>query len=397
MPRDLEGLLVVAVEQAVAAPYCTSRLADAGARVIKIERPEGDFARSYDRHVNGNSTYFVWLNRGKESVCLDLKSPGDKAILAAMIARADILVQNLAPGALGRLGFPVESLRKRYPRLITCEISGYGDAGPYHDMKAYDLLVQAETGLCSVTGNADAPARVGVSVCDIAAGMNAHAAILQALLAREKTGQGRAIKVSLFGGMADWMNVPYLQRRYGGSIPPRPGLKHPSIAPYGAFACADGEILLSIQNEREWARFCAEVLGNAGIATDPRFNTMTNRVANRPVLDAMIATIFASEAKDEMGRRLKAAGVAFGMLNTIDGLIAHPQLRTVTYETPEGPVSVIAPAAETDMPEPDYGPVPAVGQQDAALRQEFAALAAAIHEQDNQRSDKVAISGGTTP
>lgn len=397
MPRDLEGLLVVAVEQAVAAPYCTSRLADAGARVIKIERPEGDFARGYDRHVNGNSTYFVWLNRGKESIRLDLKSPEDKAILAAMIARADVLVQNLAPGALGRLGFPVAQLRRDFPRLITCEISGYGDSGPYRDMKAYDLLVQAETGLCSVTGNADAPARVGVSVCDIAAGMNAHAAILQALLAREKTGQGRAIKVSLFGGMADWMNVPYLQRVYGGSIPPRPGLKHPSIAPYGVFSCADGEILLSIQNEREWARLCAEVLGDAGIATDPRFSSMTARVANRAVLDAMIATIFAPVPKAEMARRLNEAGIAFGMLNTIDGLVTHPQLRTVTYETPEGPVSVIAPAAETDMPEPPYGPVPATGQHDGALRQEFAASSAARLNQHNQRQTTAAHEGGTTP
>ncbi|MCZ8258652.1 MAG: CaiB/BaiF CoA-transferase family protein [Beijerinckiaceae bacterium] len=372
MPGDLEGLLVVAVEQAVAAPYCTSRLADAGARVIKVERPEGDFARGYDRHVNGNSTYFVWLNRGKESIRLDLKAEADKALLGAMIARADILVQNLAPGAMTRLGFPVESLRKQHPRLITCEISGYGDAGPYRDMKAYDLLVQAETGLCSVTGNADAPARVGVSVCDLAAGMNAHAAILQALLVREKTGQGRSIKVSLFGGMADWMNVPYLQRRYGGSIPPRPGLKHPSIAPYGVFSCADGEILLSIQNEREWARFCTEVLEDAALARDPLFSSMTARVANRAVLDARIAAIFAPIPKGEMELRLEQAGIAFGMLNTIDGLIGHPQLRTVTYDTPEGPVTVIAPAAETDTSTPDFGPVPAIGQHDGALRREFA-------------------------
>lgn len=372
MPRDLEGMLVVAVEQAVAAPYCTARLADAGARVIKIERPEGDFARGYDRHVNGNSTYFVWLNRGKESIRLDLKAEGDKALLGAMIARADILVQNLAPGAMDRLGFPVAGLRSQHPRLITCEISGYGDAGPYRDMKAYDLLVQAEAGLCSVTGNADAPARVGVSVCDLAAGMNAHAAILQALLAREKTGQGRSIKVSLFGGMADWMNVPYLQRRYGGSIPPRPGLKHPSIAPYGVFSCADGEILLSIQNGREWACFCAEVLGDTAMASDPRFATMTARVANRDSLDARIAGDFVSVRKADMARRLEQAGIAFGMLNTVDGLIGHPQLRTITYETPEGPVTVIAPAVETDAAEPEFGPVPAIGQHDEVLRGEFA-------------------------
>lgn len=373
MSNALDGLLVVSIEQAVAAPYCTSRLADAGARVIKVERPEGDFARRYDRHVQGESTYFVWLNRGKESVCLDLKAERDKAILGAMITKADILVQNLAPGALGRLGFPAEELRRRYPRLIICELSGYGDKGPYRDMKAYDLLVQAESGLCSVTGGPEAPARVGVSVCDIAAGMCAHAAILEALIARGRTGDGRLIRVSLFSGMADWMNVPYLQRRYGGSIPPRPGLKHPSIAPYGVFSCRDGEILLSIQNEREWANFCADVMGDAGMAQDPKFATMPARIENRAELDARIATRFATAGKDEMAAILKAAGIAFGMLNTIDGLISHPQLRTVTYDTPAGPVAVIAPPAETDAPQRPLGPVPAVGAQTAAIRAEFGA------------------------
>ena len=367
----LAGLLVVAIEQAVAAPYCTSRLADAGARVIKIERPEGDFARRYDRHVNGESTYFVWLNRGKESVCLDLKNEDDKAILAAMIAKADVLVQNLAPGALGRLGFPTEELRQLFPKLIICEISGYGDTGPYADMKAYDLLVQAESGLCSVTGGPEAPARVGVSVCDIAAGMNAHSAILEALIARGITGQGRSIKVSLFSGMADWMNVPYLQRRYGGSTPPRPGLKHPSIAPYGVFACSDGEILLSIQNEREWVMFCRDVMGDAAMATDPKFATMTARIDNRPELDARVATRFATTGKQQMAAILKQAGIAFGMLNTIDGLISHPQLRTVQYGTPSGLVDVIAPPAETDAPRPVFGPAPAIGAHSAAIRAEF--------------------------
>jgi crotonobetainyl-CoA:carnitine CoA-transferase CaiB-like acyl-CoA transferase len=369
---DLDGLTVIAVEQAVAAPYCTARLADAGARVIKIERPEGDFARAYDRHVKGESTYFVWLNRGKESICLDLKATEDRALLARMIAGADILVQNLAPGALARLGFPTEKLRRDHPRLIVCEISGYGESGPYRDMKAYDLLVQAEAGLCSVTGNADAPARVGVSVCDIAAGMNAHAAILQALIARAKTGEGRAIHVSLFSGMADWMNVPYLQRVYGGSLPPRPGLKHPSIAPYGVFHCSDGEILLSIQNEREWANLCRDVLGDADMAADPRFADMTSRVANRGELDAHIDALFRSVPKAEMAARLKRAGVAFGMLNTIDGLIAHPQLRTIIYDTPQGEVRVIAPAAETDAPTLPWRGVPAVGEHTVKLRQEFA-------------------------
>lgn len=373
MAGALEGLLVVAIEQAVAAPYCTSRLADAGARVVKIERPEGDFARRYDRHVKGQSTYFVWLNRGKESVCLDLKNESDHALLAEMISRADILVQNLAPGALARLGFPAAELRRKYPRLILCEISGYGDSGPYADMKAYDLLVQAESGLCSVTGSADSPARVGVSVCDIAAGMYAHAAILEALIARGRTGEGRSIKVSLFGGMADWMNVPYLQRLYGGSIPPRPGLKHPSIAPYGVFACKDGDILLSIQNEREWENFCAGVMGDAAMARDPLYATMTARVTNRAALDGKVAALFAPRSKNDMAVLLKKSGIAFGMLNTIDGLIGHPQLRTITCETPEGPATVIAPPAQTDAAPQSFGPVPAIGQHSEKIRAEFSA------------------------
>jgi crotonobetainyl-CoA:carnitine CoA-transferase CaiB-like acyl-CoA transferase len=373
VPQDLEGLLVVAIEQAVAAPLCTARLADAGARVIKVERHEGDFARGYDRHVMGQSTYFVWLNRGKESLCLDLKQQADLAVLKSIIAKADIVVQNLAPGAMARLGLSADSLRKDYPALIICEISGYGDTGPYHDMKAYDLLVQAEAGLCSVTGGPEAPARVGVSVCDIAAGMNAHAAILQALIARGKNGQGRLIKVSLFGGMADWMNVPYLQRRYGGSIPPRPGLAHPSIAPYGVFACIDGNILLSIQNEREWLAFCRDVLKDEATAHDVRYATMTARVSHRDELDRAIGAEFAHRKTSDMAGLLKAAGIAFGLLNTIDGLINHPQIRTVTYGTPEGEVSVIAPAAETDAGDTSFGKVPRIGEHTERLKAEFAA------------------------
>jgi itaconate CoA-transferase len=372
VPQDLEGLLVVAIEQAVAAPLCTARLADAGARVIKVERHEGDFARGYDRHVKGQSTYFVWLNRGKESICLNLKQAADRAVLIGIIAKADVLVQNLAPGALARLGLSAGMLRRTYPGLIICEISGYGDSGPYKDMKAYDLLVQAESGLCSVTGNADAPARVGVSVCDIAAGTNAHAAILQALIARGKTGQGRHIKVSLFGGMADWMNVPYLQRRYGGSIAPRPGLKHPSIAPYGVFSCTDGDILLSIQNDREWLNFCRDVMDDAAMASDTRFATMIARVTHRADLENTIAATFAQHATAAMAALLKQAGIAFGMLNTIDGLINHPQLRTVSYDTPGGEVSVIAPAVQTDAQEDSFGRVPQIGEHTERLKAEFA-------------------------
>ena len=370
---DLNGVMVVAVEQAVAAPYCSCRLADAGARVIKVERPEGDFARGYDRHVNGQSTYFVWLNRGKESIALDLKASDDRDLLQRLVARADVFLQNLVPGAIGRLGLDSATLRARHPRLITCDISGYGECGPFSDLKAYDLLVQAESGLCSVTGDASGPARVGVSVCDIAAGMNAHAAILQALYARERTGQGRAIKVSLFSGMAEWMNVPFLQRRYGGQIPPRPGLAHPSIAPYGVFRVRDGLVLISIQNEREWARFCAEVMGDAALATDPLFDEGPARVRNRADLDGRIAARFAQLTLAEAASRLKAAEVAFGRLNDIDGLIAHPQLRKVSYDTPEGIVELIAPAAEIVGEASAFRPVPQVDAHGAAIRAEFQA------------------------
>jgi len=275
---DLDGILVVSIEQAVAAPYASEKLADAGARVIKVERPEGDFARGYDHYVNGESAYFVWLNRGKQSIRLDLSQERDKAILRRMIAKADVFIQNLAPGAIARLGFAPEDLRQAYPRLITCSISGYGEAGPFRDMKAYDLLVQAESGLSEITGNTAGQARVGVSVCDISAGMTAVQAILTALYARERTGQGRHIAVSLFHALADWMNVPFLQFTYGGYTPARSGLNHPTIAPYGAYICGDGKaVLFSIQNEREWASFCETTLGQPDVAGDYRLQTKPAR------------------------------------------------------------------------------------------------------------------------
>ena len=370
---DLDGVLVVALEQAVAAPFATSRLADAGARVIKIERPEGDFAREYDHLVQGQSAYFVWLNRGKESIRLDLKRPEDLDLVLAMAAKADVFVQNLAPGAAARLGLGAEALTGRFPRLIYCSISGYGEDGPYRDHKAYDLLVQGESGLLAINGTAEESARVGISVCDIAAGDTAFGAILQALYARERTGKGRAIEVSLFHTLADWMNVPYLQARYGGKPPRRMGLKHPTIAPYGAFACADGKVLiLSIQNEREWARLCAEVLGDADLASDERFRSNSLRVANRPALDAIVAAALARSTRDEAMQRLEAAGIAYGALNELDDLIAHPQLRVATVETPGGPVELVAPGARVaGGPPPALRPVPALGANDAALRQEF--------------------------
>ena len=371
--KDLAGILVVSVEQAVAAPYLTSRLADAGARVIKVERPEGDFARSYDSLVHGESAYFVWLNRGKESICLDLKAAGDATLLSAMIARADVFVQNLAPGVIERLGFGADALRAAHPRLITCAISGYGDDGPYRDLKAYDLLVQAESGLSSITGNESGLARVGVSVCDIAAGMTAFQAVLQALFAREHSGAGRHIAVSLYHALADWMNVPYLQFVYGGKVPDRAGLNHPTIAPYGAYACGDGKaVLISIQNEREWATFCAEVLGDGVIATDPRFAGNAQRVANRHALDAIIGSVFGAMPRQDVVERLERARIAYGRVSTMDDVARHPQNRYVEVGTPSGPVRCLAPGAIVDNVAPTLGAVPALGEHSARLREEFA-------------------------
>ncbi len=365
--------MVVALEQAVAAPYASSRLADAGARVIKIERPEGDFAREYDSLVKGESAYFVWLNRGKESVRLDLKRNEDLALVQAMVAQADVFIQNLAPGAAARLGLGAQALTEQYPRLIYCSISGYGEEGPYRDHKAYDLLIQGESGLLAINGVPEQAARVGISVCDIAAGETAHGAILRALYTRERTGKGRALEVSLFHTLADWMNVPYLQARYGGKPPQRVGLKHPTIAPYGAFACADGRgVILSIQNEREWARLCAEVLGDATIATDPRFATNSARVLNRATLDALVEAALGRFTRAQAMERLMAAGIACGALNELDDLIAHPQRRQAMVDTPHGEVELMAPGARiAGEGPPALGPAPALGAHDVAIRREF--------------------------
>lgn len=373
MSGDLEGICVVTVEQAVAAPYASGRLADAGARVIKVERPEGDFARGYDHLVAGGSAYFVWLNRGKQSVRLDLKLEDDLTLLAKMVAQADVFIQNLAPGAIDRLGLGVPELRRRFPRLICCSISGYGQEGPYKDQKAYDLLIQAESGLCAINGTPEAPARVGVSVCDIAAGMTAHAAILQALFARERGGQGRAIDVSLYHAMADWMNVPYLQYRYGGKPPKRQGLQHPTIAPYGAFTCGDDKVLLlSIQNEREWQALCGSVLEHPEWASDPRFHSNIIRVEHRHELDRLIGEVFARLDREAAINRLAAANIAYGRLSDLDDLLAHPQNRLIQVKTENGPIELLAPAAIIRGDRPDYGDVPALGQHDEIIRAEFA-------------------------
>ncbi|HYZ32909.1 MAG TPA: CaiB/BaiF CoA-transferase family protein, partial [Crenalkalicoccus sp.] len=369
MALPLSGLLVISMEQAVAAPYCASRLADAGARVIKLERPEGDFARAYDAAARGQSSYFVWLNRGKESLVLDIKNAEDKALLARMLARADVFIQNLAPGAMARAGFGSAALRERHPRLITVDISGYGEEGPYAGMKAYDLLVQAESGLCAVTGHPEGPGRVGVSACDIACGMYAYAAVLEALIERGITGNGKGIAVSLFDGMADWMTVPLLQYEGTGRTPPRIGLAHPSICPYGAFALADGSlVLISIQNEREWASFCARFLEEPELPQREGFRSNNERVAHRPMVDAHIGHVFASLSREQAAERLRRANTAFGFVNDCAGLAAHPALRRVTVETPEGPVAIGAPPARLSDGPRALGPVPALGAQGAAIR-----------------------------
>jgi formyl-CoA transferase len=368
----LSGLLVVSLEQAVAAPTCTCRLADAGARVIKIERPEGDFARFYDDVVQGESAYFVWLNRGKESVCLDLARPEDKELLGAMLAQADVFVQNLKPGAVAKLGFGVERLRRDHPRLIVCSISGYGEEGPYASRKAYDLLIQAEAGLSSVTGSAEAPARVGVSVCDIAAGMNAYEAILEALIARGRSGQGAAISVSMFDAMADWMTVPLLQQE-GGKPPKRVGLAHTSIAPYGVFKTSDGaDILISIQSDREWRVLAEKVLDDPALAANPDFASNVERVRRRKQTDDRVAAVFGALDAESLVEKLAAADIAFARVNDASGLASHPHLRRITVATPSGAVAYPAPAARQFGETRHYGPVPALGQHTDKIRAEFA-------------------------
>ena len=368
MSTPLAGIRVVALEQAVAAPLCSSRLADAGARVIKLERPEGDFARRYDSAAAGGSSYFVWLNRGKESVVVDLQRPEDRDFVARLIAEADVFIENLAPGAAGRLGLDPAALRTRHPRLITCSVTGYGP-GPFEGRKAYDLLVQAESGLASVTGTPEAPGRVGVSVVDIAAGLNAYAGILQALFQREHSGEGQHVAISLFGAIAEWMTVPLLQFESAGRPPPRVGLRHPSIAPYGVFATAGGDaILLSIQNEREWQSFCSGVLDQPALATDPRFVSNTVRVEHRAELDRLVSAHFETQRVEALQERLDAASIAYGRLNDVAGFASHPHIRRFDVDTEHGPVSLPAPPAGI----PDgVRAVPRIGEHTDTVEREF--------------------------
>jgi formyl-CoA transferase len=368
----LEGLVVVAIEQAVAAPYCTARLADAGARVIKIERPEGDFARYYDDATPAGSSYFVWLNRGKQSVVLDLREETAREQLARLIGRADILVQNLKPGAMTRLGLPIEALRRMHPKLICCSISGYGEQGPLAGRKAYDLLVQAESGLASITGGPGEPARVGISLVDIATGATAHAAILEALIERGGSGEGADIRVSMFDAIADWLTVPLLNME-AGRPPRRVGLSHPSIAPYGVFSTADGRsVLISIQTETEWRVFCREVLGNPQLAEDPRFATNVARVGNRAETDAAVAAALGSLPGAALVARLAELDIAFAELNDIAALARHPHLRRIAVHTAAGAVSMPAPAPIRRDDMRSYGPVPRLGEHTDAVLAELA-------------------------
>ena len=367
----LSGLLVVSLEQAVAAPTCTCRLADAGARVLKIERPEGDFARFYDRFAGGEASYFVWLNRGKESVVLDLTKADDKKLLEAMLWRADVFVQNLKPGTVDKLGFSIARLRRDYPRLICCSISGFGETGPYARRKAYDLLIQAETGLASITGTSE-PSRVGVSIVDVTTGTDAYEAILEALIARGRTGEGAELSISMFDAVANLMTVPLLQQE-AGKPPQRVGLSHAAIAPYGVFPTRDGTgILIAVQNDREWRVLAEKVLGDAALAADPAFATNVARVRRRAETDGKVAAFTSAFDADALGEKLAAADIAFARVNDVAALARHPHLRRIAVGTPSGSVSYPAPSERHAATSRRYGAVPALGEHTAKVRAEFA-------------------------
>ena len=373
----LKGITVVAIEQAVAAPFASRQLADLGARVIKVERPgSGDFARGYDTTVKGLASHFVWTNRSKESLTLDLKRPQAVGALRTLLARADVFIHNLAPGAIGRLGLGAPLLRAAHPRLITCEISGYGTSGPYRDKKAYDLLVQSEAGLVSITGTAETPSKVGISIADIAAGMYAFSAILAALLRREQTGEGATVEVSLFDALAEWMGYPAYFAGYGGEAPPRTGARHAAIAPYGPYQAGDGKaVYFGIQNEREWTRFCAEVLEQPLLASDPRFSSNSARVAHQDELTVLITAAFSHSSATAVVERLDAAGIANARMNSVREFLDHPQLaarnRWREVDSPVGMLRALLPPADIDGVTPRMGPIPDVGEHTHAILQEL--------------------------
>ena len=383
MTRPLEGFTVVALEQVIAGPFATRQLAELGARVIKIERPgSGDAARGYDTTVNGLSSHFVWVNRSKESLALDVKHPQAKAILDKLIARADVFLQNLAPGAVERLGLGAKELRARYPRLIWCGISGYGPAGPYAHKKAYDLLVQSEAGVLSLTGTPESPAKVGISITDIGTGLHAYAAILGALYNRERTGKGTRIEVTMFETMAEWMGHPLYYTHFSGKAPRRSGPDHATIVPYGRFRAKDGEVMFGIQNEREWARFCDQVLGQPQLAKDPRYDNNTKRTAARTEVVALIEKTFSTWMTAEVVAKLDAADIANARLNAPDEVWNHPQLvarnRWREVQSPAGMLPALLPPASYTGVEPRMDPIPAVGEHTDAILSQLGYSAAEV-------------------
>lgn len=372
LDQELAGLLVVSMEQAVAAPYCGLMLADAGARVIKVERIEGDFARGYDQGADGKSVFFSWLNRGKESICIDLNQDADEALLRSMLKHADVFLHNLAPGALTRRGFGGETLREHNPGLITCEINGYGSSGPGATKKAYDFLVQAESGICAINGTQEQPARVGISICDIASGQTAFSSILRALIQRGRTGTGVDISIAMFDVMADFMNFPLLAHRYLGGAPQRMGLTHPLIAPYGAYTVKDGShILIAIQNDREWCSFCDAILGQPELGADARFVNNTERVKHRKAMDEIINGMFGRHSADQMGQLLDDAKIANACLSSVEDLSSHQLIRNLVADFDGTKVNMADLPVVTDGERPTL--VPLLDQHGESVRSEFTA------------------------
>ncbi len=375
--KPLDHVTVVSLEHAIAAPFCTRQLADLGARVIKVERPEvGDFARSYDQRARGESSHFVWVNRSKESLALDLKNPEHLQVLKQLIAKADVLVQNLAPGATARMGLDASSLRAAHPRLIVCDISGYGNEGPYRDKKAYDLLIQSESGYLSVTGTAETPSKSGNSIADIAAGMYAYTNILSALIQRDKTGEGAHIDISMLESLAEWMGFPMYYATDNAPPPPRTGASHATIYPYGPFLAGDGvSVMLGLQNEREWLWFCETVLCMPELATDSRFNNNSLRNQNRTDLESIILSVFATLTASEVIQRLDDAAIANARMNNMADLWAHPQLqarkRWTQVDSPAGPLPALLPPGLQSGFEYTMGPIPSVGQHNATILEEL--------------------------
>jgi itaconate CoA-transferase len=372
----LKGITVVAVEQAVAGPFATRQLADLGARVIKIERPDGgDFARAYDATVNGMASHFVWLNRAKESLTLDLKRPEAREVLERLLTRADVFLQNLAPGAMDRLGLGTASLRVRYPSLIVCNISGFGTTGPWAQKKAYDLIIQSEVGMLSVTGTEATPSKVGVSIADISAGVYAFSGVLAALLARKDTGEGTVVDVALIDTLGEWMSYAAYYTEYGGTPPARTGASHATIAPYGPYRTCDGAIIVAVHNNREWVQFCASVLEQPDLAGDPRFTTNQDRVRHREALDTVITGVLSALPTAEVLRRLEAAQIANARVNSIEEYLQHPQLaardRWRRVDSPAGPIRALLPPIRLDGVEPSMGPIPALGQHTVAILEEL--------------------------